>query len=207
MTDHKVHIGRLLAANAFRITAATRPDCIGQVRLGALTWARVAPGLEAFGLVTDIRIVEDGIARQMAAVAAVDNAVLSDAQGRLGNPAEVDIALVGRREAEGGIAHLLPGQSPVSLEEINLCDMVETKAFLEPGLAYLRFLLSQREDLALGDILANHLAETARRLGNTGDAWLEGARKYLVNALRSDYETLMAVLTALSGMSGGQSDH
>ena len=113
-------------------------------------------------------------------------------------PVEVSVLAVGY-SSNGDIRHLLPPRPPLSLDLIHLCNDEELTAFTSAGrFGYFRHVL-RNADLPIGEVLAAHIqAADAAHTAAGNPNWRDAATQELITLLRDDYQTLMAVLGALS---------
>ncbi|MCI0519141.1 MAG: hypothetical protein L0Z70_02660 [Chloroflexi bacterium] len=193
-------MGYLLRGSTSSFVAGCRVASFehGAPALGALARSPVSGGYQAYGLVYDIHIADDGLVRQLVTAEGVDAATIADNRQNRTVPVEISLLAVGYA-LNGAISHLLPPRPPLSLEEVTLCADDELRRFTAAGrFGYFRHVL-RSPDLPVGEILAAHLQLAARAHASAGDpAWLHRASAELITLLRDDYAALMTVLNALS---------
>lgn len=166
--------------------------------LGALVRVPLGEHSQAFGLIHDIHIDDDGLVRQLVTAEGLDPATIADNRQNRTVPVEISVLTIGyRRGAQ--IFHLLPPRPPLSLDEIHLCGEDELRQFTSAGrFGYFRLVLNAPE-LPAGQIFAAHIQQAAaaqQAAGNPG--WLEAAAQELITLLRDDHTRLMDVLGALA---------
>lgn len=200
MTQAPIEIGRLLRSNLTGFVAGCRLGQQGLPSLGTLVRVPINTRLEAFGLVHDIHMDDDGLVRQLATSQVLPPEVLADNRSNRNMPVEISIVTVGRKQ-DKALSHLLPGQPPISLDLIYKCSSEELCAFTSLGrFGYFRHLLGNRE-IRASELLAAHLdqARTAH-LADGNPEWFKKAAQELIILLRDDYPTLMNVLKALGDL-------
>jgi hypothetical protein len=201
-----LEIGRLLRASNTGFTAGCRVTQIDSPTFGALVRVPLETGYQVYGLIHEIRIDDDGLVRQLVTAEAVDapalEAVIADNRLNRNVPIEIGVLAVGYSQ-DGRIAHLLPPRPALSLDVIYLCSSEELCAFTSAGrFGYFRHIL-RAVDLPVDELLAAHLQQAGHAQRQVGDpTWTSRATQELITLLRDDYPTLMAVLSALSDVSG-----
>lgn len=190
-----VRIGRLLRATAVDFVAGCRVDQLARVSLGCLVSAPIDEHLEALGMVSDIRIADDGFVRQLVTAPNVSDEVVADNRVRRVVPVELSVRVVGHR-IEQAYSHLLPPRPPVSLEDLFLCGAPELAAFTSiSSFAYLRHFQTA-SDVNVPEVLAAHIRQALVTQRDPA-AWLEAAERAIVVQFRDDYTLLMSLLAAL----------
>lgn len=202
MTE-KIEIGRLLRAGTAGFVVGCRVSQLEAPLFGGLV--RVPLGrdptgedYQVYGIITDIHIDDDGIVRQLVTADNVDPAIIADNRMNRNVPVEISVLTVGYQE-NGQIRHLLPPRPPLSLDVIYQCSAEELHQFTSAGrFGYFRHIL-RAKDLPISEVLAAHLKQSneAHRLVGDLEFNLRATRE-VITLLRDDYQTLMAVLGALS---------
>jgi hypothetical protein len=193
--DTGILIGRLLRASSGDFVAGCRVDQLGAISLGSLVRAPVDDELQVLGLVSNIRIEDDGFVRQLVTAPTVSQEVIADNRIRRVVPVELSVRVVGHR-MRNAYSHLLPPRPAVSLEVLYLCTDQELAAFTDsPRFAYLRHFQGIT-DLNVPEVLTAHIRQ-ARLAHSNASAWVEAAVKAIVTEFRNDYALLMSLLTAL----------
>ncbi|MBN2256287.1 MAG: hypothetical protein JW704_00405 [Anaerolineaceae bacterium] len=200
MNTTPIEIGRLLRSSLTGFVAGCRVDQPSLPVFGTLVRVPIEDQLEAFGLVYDIHMDDDGLVRQLATSHSLPPEVIADNRNNRNMPVEISIITVGRRKT-GILSHLLPGHPPVSLDVLYRCTSQEVRDFTTTGrLGYFRHIL-RAEELPVGELLAAHLEQARAAHRESGDpAWFKNATRELITLLRDDYPTLMSVLNALSDL-------
>ncbi len=194
-----IQIGYLLRGSTSGFVAGCRVSQFESdaPNLGALVRVPLGAESQAYGLVYDIHIDDDGLVRQLVTAENLDPATIADNRENRTVPVEISVLMLGYRQ-HGQIFHLLPPRPPLSLDLIHLCDESDTYEFTRAGhFGYFRHIL-RAADLPIGELLAAHLHQAAaanRAAGNP--AWIDAAAQELITLLRDDYPTLMTVLSAV----------
>jgi len=185
-----IQIGHLLRAGTAGFVAGCSVSQLEAPALGALVRAPLDEAVAAYGLITDIRIDDDGLVRQLVTAGNVSAEVMRDNRERRIVPVEMTILAVGH-ERDGKVSHLLPPRPPLSLDVVTLCEPEELAAFTSSG----HFGYFRATDIQVGEVLAAHILDVKRKTKN--EKWVEAAVQELITLLRDDYPTLMTVLGAL----------
>ena len=193
MKQTPIEIGRLLRSSLTGFVAGCRVNQPNLPVFGTLVRVPINDLLEAFGLVYDIHMDDDGLVRQLVTSQMLPPEVIADNRDNRNMPVEISIVTVGRRQA-GVLSHLLPGRPATSLDMIYQCSQEEICEFTSAGRqGYFRHIL-RNEELQTGELLAAHL-EQAREahLARGNPDWYMDAVKELIILLRDDYPSLMSV--------------
>jgi hypothetical protein len=195
-----IEIGRLLRSSLTGFVAGCRVNQPNLPVFGTLVRVPINDQLEAFGLVYDIHMDDDGLVRQLVTSQMLPPEVIADNRDNRNMPVEISIVTVGRRQA-GVLSHLLPGRPATSLDIIYQCSQEEICEFTSAGkLGYFRHIL-HNEELQAGELLAAHLEKACEAHITVGNPdWYKNAVKELIILLRDDYPGLMGVLNALSDL-------
>ncbi len=199
---HKIEIGRMLRANTSQFVVGCNVSQAETPSFGGLVRVPIESDYEVYGLISDIRIDDDGIVRQLVTAGNVDEETMQDNRMFRNVPLEIGVLSVGYRQ-NGAIRHLLPPRPPLSLDVIYLCSPDELSAFTNAGrFGYFRHIL-RASDVPVGELLAAHVGQASEAHRAAGRPnWAEAATQELIVLLRDDYPTLMAVLSALGDAVG-----
>lgn len=200
MKQAPIEIGRLLRSSLTGFVAGCRVTQPNLPVFGTLVRVPINADLEAFGLVYDIHMDDDGLVRQLVTSQTLPPEVIADNRDNRNLPVEISIVTVGRRQA-GTISHQLSGRPATNLDIIYQCSQAEICEFTSAGkLGYFRHIL-RNEDLQAGELLAAHLEQArAAHLSTGNPEWCKSAIKELIILLRDDYPSLMGVLNALGDL-------
>jgi hypothetical protein len=193
-----IEIGRLLRASSTGFIVGCKVSQVNTPEFGALVRAPLENDYQVFGLISDIRIADDGLVKQLVTSESVSEEVIADNRINRNVPVEISVLAVGYQQGSR-ISHLLPPRPPLSLDMIYLSTPEELCAFTSNGyFGYFRHVL-RAADLPAGEILAAHLrlAQQAHQLAGN-PTWIESATRELITLLRDDYPALMQVLGAIS---------
>jgi hypothetical protein len=200
MTQTPIEVGRLLRASLTGFMAGCRLNQPFLPSFGTLVRVPISETLEAYGLVYDIHMDDDGLVRQLVTSRTLPPEVIADNRDNRNMPVEISIVTLGRREA-GVLSHLLPGIPPTSLDILYQCTQSEICEFTSTGrFGYFRHIL-RNEDLPTGELLAAHLEQAQLAHKACGDPeWFTHATQELITLMRDDYVRLMSVLNSLSDL-------
>ncbi len=195
-----IEIGRLMRASATGFVVGCRLSQLDAPSLGALVRVPLEPDYQIYGIITDIRVEDDGLVRQLVTTAELSPEVIADNRMNRNMPVEMSVLAVGYDRA-GKVFHLLPPRPALSLDSIYLCSPEEFIRFTgENRFGYFRHIL-HAQDIAISEVLAAHLQQGVSFHGTAGvNTWLESAARELITLLRDDYPTLMMVMSALADL-------
>jgi len=161
--------------------------------LGALVFlARPESIHGVYGVVSDIRIESDSLARHLASSNSADD-VLAHVKMQQTAPAEIDVLVIGCKDAEGDKGSM-PSFPPNVLDRLVVCEEKDIPRFIRT-FTYLRYLLNNQLNVLVPDIVAAHITFISRLLG---PEWRETATDHIISRTRDDFGILTAVLAALS---------
>jgi len=194
-----IEVGRVLAASTTSFVVGCRVGRIDIPALGALVHAPVQADLGIYGLVTEIRIADDGLVRQLVTADAITDEVIRDNRERRIVPVEISVLAVGH-EVGGRVLHRLPPRPPLSLDVIYLCDEGQMGRFTAGDrFEYFRHIL-RAADHPVGEIIAAHILQV-RGAHRDPNAWTAAAVHEVITLLRDDYPLLTSVLGAVDAIS------
>lgn len=195
----EIQIGRLLSASSRGCVAGCQ---VGEPlpAFGSMVTIDADQTDRIYGIITNIRIVDDGLIRQLAASRNLPEEIIQDNRLNRNVPVELSVVFIGYL-AEEKIFHMLPPQPPLSLDRMRSSSEAEIREFTSTeAFAYLRHLLSV-EDIPPADLAAAHLLQAARMHQAAGNQqWILDAVRAAVRLLRNEYDQLSAFLTACAGV-------
>lgn len=196
-------VGHLLRASAAGFTVGTRAEALealNQPLLGCLCQVE-AQGQTIYGLIADIRVLDDGLVQQLVAEGRMGSETLADNRYNRNQPVEISVITLGFAQ-DGRMRPRLPGTPPLALQALRLCTPEEGLRFCEENkFAYLRRILNQTEYPAQEMILAHaDQLQSWQPAGNKAGSWYPSLAEALIRALRNDYERLSLLLDALSAL-------
>ncbi len=194
----EIKIGHLLRSGTTGFVVGCRVNQLASPAFGALTRVPIGDGTQVYGLIYDMHIDDDGLVRQLVTTDGVPAEVIADNRENRNVPVEIGVLAVGYQEQDK-IYHLLPPRPPLSLDTIYLCSDAEICRFTSSGrFGYFRHILRDPQ-LSVAELLAAHLKQAQQAHRTCGDAhWFGAATQELITLLRDDYNTLIAVLGAIS---------
>ena len=198
----KLPFGRILTSNLRAASVAFRVGTDEIPPFGSLVRVAIgnSGGEEVFGLITDIRMEEDGFLRQLASGPTLDPEIVLDSRENRNVPIVLSILFVGSRR-NGRLSHLLPQRPPLTLDELYVCDRAEIAAFTGHGqFGYFRHLLRGGE-FPVEELFAAHFRSAHHAYGAAGwSDWEPRAVGELIQLLNGNYELLNGVFGALSDL-------
>jgi len=182
----QIEVGRLLRSNILGFTAGCNLHQFSIPKFGGLVRASLVDQQQVYGVITNIRIVDDALFRQVARTALINPAVQADQRMNRMIPVELTILSVGFRERNGQIRHQLPPRPPLSLESLYQCDAPEILDFISIGQEYLGYLLQSTETPPI-DLLISHLSLVKVVAQNAGKPeWVRDALRFLQRQLQQN---------------------
>lgn len=194
--------GRILSADIRECSAACRVSEPDLPPFGSLVRIpiRETPYLEVYGLVSDIRIEEDGFLRQIASNENVSEEVMQDARVNRNVPIVMRILFAGS-VSDAGISHMAPPHPPLTLNAIYRCGDEEVSAFSSFGeFGYLHHILDAR-GISIPELLAAHVAQALTANNNCGNpGWGKNLLSELIQQKRAQKDELIQILNALKSL-------
>ena len=188
MSDSSISVGRVLRSSTSMFTIGTRVLPVEVPLFGALVKARINPNCDAFGLVYDVVIEDDQLARQL--VAADKPEYVADHRFNRQVPIDLSVLIVGHRLG-AQLHQYLPPQPPIALEKIGTCTRDELIQFTAE-FTFFRTVLNAQ------DAPADELLAAALRIA--ADARGPAKRDYLVKAGRELSRLLAFDAVRLEGL-------
>lgn len=192
-----IQLGRVLRAGTAAFTVGCRTSEVALPRFGALVRAVPPGGGTVYGLIYDVRVDDDPFVRQLLAAGDLSAEYVADQRERRQVPVEVNVLVVGGRDAAGRVFRYLPPQPPATLSWVALAASDEVQAF-GARLDFLTTLLNAFE--APGDELAAAaLRQIAAAQGddNAEYNYLVAAGRELTRLLSRDPVRLNSILQRL----------
>jgi hypothetical protein len=144
--ERRETVGRVLRASTTGFDCGTRGSKIDDKHaFGAFVKVPIDEDgqIYAIGLVYAIRIDDDPLARELVMASILDNSALLDQRENRMVPIEICVINVGCM-ADGTMYHNLPPRPPLSLREVELCDLDEIYRFTQ-RCDYFRLVLNASE--------------------------------------------------------------
>lgn len=191
-------IGRVLRASTTGFAAGCRVSELAKPAFGSLVKAQPVDEREAiYGLIYNINIDDDPLARRLVLVDNPPQQIIDDQRRNRLLPIEMSILCVGY-SLNGTIHHGLPPRPPLNLDPVELCqDPQEVTAFTDK-LSYLRLILRTAGSIPIEQLLVAHIVQVYQLRVLDGDEWAMQVIIELIELLRSNYETLIPTLEAVS---------
>ncbi|MGA9533041.1 MAG: hypothetical protein WBR18_10025 [Anaerolineales bacterium] len=187
-----------------RVTRCSTRGFVGAMRLpeaeiptfGSFCFAEAQRGhSQVIGLIYDLSVADDELARQLAAAENVPSEQIADSQRNRQVPVEISALAVGYVDDQG-IHHRLPPQPPLTLSPIRMLPASELRDFTEQ-LDFLPLVLSA-ESVPIDSLLAAALTNAAAvRPAGQRRAYLVGAARQCASLLATDLDQLTRLLQAL----------
>ncbi len=197
MAEKNLRIGYVLRSTAQDFVAGTRVLREEVPRFGSLVRVPTNENAETYGIIYNITVMDDGLVQQLVTAENVDATVIADNRINRNVPLEISVLTLGYQRG-GTVFQAFPARPPISLDEVWECTAREAASFLAGNFYYLEHIVA-RIDIPVSELLSAHIQQARAALGKGGATWAYGAAEYLINRLRSDYETLNQVLRALKG--------
>ena len=191
-------IGRVLRASTAGFVVGCRVSQLDAPAFGSLVKAQPVDAREAiYGLIYDMHIDDDPLVRRLVLAEQPNEALIQDQRENRMLPVEMSVLAVGYR-LNGDVRHGLPPRPPLNLDPVELCsDAAEITQFTN-HLSYLRLILRAVDgNVPVDQLLVAHITN-AYHLRSRDMVWALGAIQELIELLRSNYDTLIPTLEALS---------
>jgi hypothetical protein len=191
-------IGRVLRASTAGFAVGCRVSQLSIPAFGNLVKAQPADEREAiYGLIYDMYIDDDPLVRRLVMAEDPNEELISDQRRNRMLPVEMSVLAVGVRQDER-IRYGYPPQPPLNLDPVQLCAEREELTQFTDNLAYLRLILRAADNnVPVEQLLVAHIVD-AYQVRGEDTVWAASAIHEVIELLRSDYETLIPTLEALS---------
>ncbi len=190
--------GRVLRASTVGFAVGCRVNQLEIPAFGRLVKAQPVDTREAiYGLIYDMLIDDDPLVRRLVLAENPNPAIINDQRENRMLPVEMSVLAVGYK-VSGQIKHGLPPRPPLNLDPVALCsDTAEITQFTD-NLGYLRLILRAADaNVPVDQLLVAHITD-AYHLRGRDTVWALGVIQELIELLRSNYDTLIPTLEALS---------
>ena len=193
-----VEIGRILRASTTGFAVGCRVNQLQTPAFGGLVKAQPVDAREAvYGLIYDMHVDDDPLVRRLVLAESPSAELINDQRDNRMLPIEMSVLAVGYR-SDGALRHGLPPRPPLNLDPVELVrDPAEIRAFTA-RLGYLRLILrANANNVPIDQLLVAHVRDVYALRGEDG-AWATAVIQEIIELLRSNYETLIPTLEALS---------
>ncbi len=192
-----VEIGRVLRANTSGFELGCRVQQLSIPEFGGLVKAQAAADESIYGLIYNIHIDDDPLVGRLVLQNQIDPADISDQRENRILPIEMSVLALGQQK-NGQITHGFPARPPLNLDQVFMVrDAAEIIQFTDK-LSYLRLILrGAQTGVPVDQLLVAHIRNIYQLRGND-DVWAMGMIREVIELLRSDYNTLIPTLEALS---------
>ncbi|MCP4427067.1 MAG: hypothetical protein GY803_21465 [Chloroflexi bacterium] len=191
-------IGRVLRASAVGFAVGCRVSQLQDPAFGSLVKAQpVDTREEIYGLIYDMLIDDDPLVRRLVLAENPNPAIINDQRENRMLPVEMSVLAVGYK-LNGQIKHGLPPRPPLNLDPVELCGDGDEITQFTDNLGYLRLILRAADgNVPVDQLLVAHITNTYHLRGRD-TVWTLGVIQELIELLRSNYDTLIPTLEALS---------
>lgn len=196
-------IGRVLRASTDGFTCGTRSPEIGRPAFGAFvqtTSVAFDYELTVIGVITQIRIDDDPLIRQLVMAGSMDESILRDQRENRMVPVEIEVLNIGyiyNNKQGAEIYYSLPPRPPLSLDPVMLCSAEEVASFTRE-IDFVRLIVNAGA-APIADLLAATIREAAvARPQEDQHEFLVRAGRRLAELMSGDLATLKHVLTMIS---------
>lgn len=190
--------GRVLRASTQGFAIGCRVSQLETPAFGSLVKAQPVDTREAiYGLIYNMLIDDDPLVRRLVLAETPKEALIQDQRENRMLPVEMSVLAVGYRQ-NGHIRHSLPPRPPLNLDPVALCTEADEVRQFTDHLGYLRLILRAAEGNVPADqLLVAHIT-SIYHIRERDTAWALGAIQELIELLRSNYDTLIPTMEALS---------
>lgn len=190
-------IGRILRASTQGFAFGSRAAQLDIPYFGALVKAQVNPDECIYGLLYNFNVDDDPLVRRLVLADNLPPSTIEDQRRNRLLPVEMSVLSIGQRSHDK-VTQGLPPRPPLNLDPVYLVDdLDEVKAFSDK-LSYLRLVLKSAEaGVPVDQLLVAHIRSIYELRGND-NAWAMAMIQEVIELLRSNYETLIPTLEALS---------
>jgi len=190
--------GRILRASTVGFAVGCRVNQLQVSAFGSLVKAQPVDTREAiYGLIYDMLIDDDPLVRRLVLAENPNPAIINDQRENRMLPVEMSVLAVGYK-VDGQIKHGLPPRPPLNLDPVELCSDADEITQFTDNLGYLRLILRAADgNVPVDQLLVAHITNVYHLRGRD-TVWALGVIQELIELLRSNYDTLIPTLEALS---------
>ena len=190
-------IGRILRASTQGFAFGSRAAQLEIPFFGALIKAEANENECIYGLLYNFNVDDDPLVRRLVLSDNLQPSAIEDQRNNRLLPVEMSVLSVGQRIGSN-ITQGLPPRPPLNLDPVYLVDDAdEIRAFTD-RLSYLRLVLKSAEaGVPVDQLLVAHIRSVYDLRGNDNE-WAMGVIQEVIELLRSNYDTLIPTLEALS---------
>ena len=195
--DTNPEIGRTLRANIMGFSFGTRSQQLSIPQFGGLVKAQTSEDECIYGLIYDINVDDDPLVGRLVLS---DNLSPTDIEDQRNNrllPIEMSVLSVGHR-ANDKITYGFPPRPPLNLDAVYMVTSIEELKQFTDRFSYLRLVLrAEQNGVPVDQLLVAHI-RSIYHLRGQDNVWAHGVIQEVIELLRSNYETLIPTLEALS---------
>lgn len=192
-----LEIGRILRASTMGFAFGCRASQLNHPYFGGLVKAVTQSGEAIYGLIYNINIDDDPLVRRLVLADNLPDTAIEDQRRNRLLPIEMSVIAVGY-EQNGAILHGFPPRPPLNLDPVYLVDDGDEIGRFTQKMSYLRLILrSAQSGVPIDQLLVAHIRHTYTLRGND-NVWATTVIQEVIELLRSNYETLIPTLEALS---------
>jgi hypothetical protein len=190
-------IGRILRASTTGFAVGCRVAELQIPYFGGLVKAQASDSECIYGLIYNINIDDDPLVRRLVLAENLPVAAIEDQRANRLLPIEMSCLAVGYT-VNGQLAHGLPPRPPLNLDPVQMVlNQAEITQFSDT-LSYLRLIMRQEgSSVPVDQLLVAHI-RAVHGLRGSDDTWAVRVIQEVIELLRSNYETLIPTLEALS---------
>lgn len=197
MSDN-IEIGRILRASTAGFAVGCRVQQLQTPEFGGLVKALTADGDAIYGLIYDMHIDDDPLVRRLVLADDLQPSAIEDQRNNRLLPIEMSVLALAYTQPAGGIRYGLPPRPPLNLDPVEMVLNAAEITQLTDTLSYLRQIVRQDANrVPIDQLLVAHIRAVYGLRGHD-EAWALAAVQEVIELLRSDYNTLIPTVEALS---------
>ena len=190
-------IGRILRASTQGFAFGSRAAQLDIPFFGALVKAQANDSECIYGLLYNFNVDDDPLVRRLVLSDNLQPSAIEDQRNNRLLPVEMSVLSVGQRVGTT-VTQGLPPRPPLNLDPVFLVDDVDELVAFTDKLSYLRLVLKSAEaGVPVDQLLVAHI-RSVHELRNRDNEWAMRVIQEVIELLRSNYETLIPTLEALS---------
>ncbi|MGB1252247.1 MAG: hypothetical protein ACPG8W_16630 [Candidatus Promineifilaceae bacterium] len=195
--SYNPEIGRILRASTAGFAFGCRATQLDIPFFGGLVKAQAQPDECIYGLIYNFSVDDDPLVRRLVMADDLPPSAINDQRTNRMLPVEMSVLSVGYNN-NGVIRQGFPPRPPLNLDQVFMViDPDEIAAFTDQK-SYLRLILRSADSgIPVDQLLVAHI-RSIYELRNNDAAWAIGVIQEVIELLRSNYETLIPTLEALS---------
>ena len=197
MSFDNPEIGRILRAATTGFSLGCRATQLDIPFFGGLVKAKAQSNEYIYGLIYNFSVDDDPLVRRLVMADNLPPSAINDQRSNRMLPVEMSVLSVGY-EHHGTIQQGFPPRPPLNLDQVFMVNEPDEVRRFTDKKSYLRLILRSADSgIPVDQLLVAHI-RSIYELRDNDATWAMGVIQEVIELLRSNYETLIPTLEALS---------